>query len=74
MTAEPSTSVPADPLRDVMLAGLRVEVLRAKLFVSEIEALGISLKFGLITTAQALWVLSELGVSLDRLGVSPDAG
>ena len=71
MTAEPSEPALADPLREVMLAGLRVEVLRAKLFVTEIEALGIALKSGMITTVQAWRTLRDLGVSLEELGVPP---
>jgi len=53
---------PVDPLQTAMLAELRAAHIRARLLQADIEALGIALRHGLITAAQALVALHDLGM------------
>jgi hypothetical protein len=48
--------------KEFLLATLRAELLRAKAWVGDIEALGIALKGGLISSAQAVAHMHDLGV------------
>jgi len=47
---------------EYLLAELRCASLRARLLQADIDAVGLALKGGLITTEQALWHLEDIGI------------
>jgi hypothetical protein len=62
----------ADNFKNYLLAELRCAGLRARLLQSDIDAIGIALKGGLITPDQALVLLYDCG-ALRVVGTPPDA-
>ena len=72
---EPITSpleVDGPGLRSYLLAELRCGVLRARLCAYEIEAIGLALKYGIITPTQTVVLLDDVG-AMGFIGAEKDA-
>lgn len=63
------TASKTDPIQAVLLAALRVALLRTKLLEADIEAIGVSLRCALISPQQAFDAMCDLGIgdTLDQL-------
>lgn len=56
------TDAQTDPRREAVLAELRAASLRARLWQADIDAIGVSLRYGLISTQHALDAMRDLGI------------
>jgi hypothetical protein len=57
--------------REFLLSALRAASLRAKVFESEINTIGVALKSNMVTPEQAVKWIKDIG-ALDSIGMIPD--
>jgi hypothetical protein len=69
-TTGPQAAPPRD-FTDYILAEMRVATLRARILQADLEAVGIALKYKMISPDQALALLHDCG-ALRVVGVPPD--